>query len=67
MMAPYLNGEHHTLDSWRPCRTKDGWRLSHKEMLAYSRKMGYETAYLDENAPARVKSVDMLASDFFAL
>ena len=39
IMAPYLKGVHQTLDSWRKSRTKDGWRLSHKEMLACSRKV----------------------------
>ena len=67
MMAPYLKGAHKTLDSRRPGRTNDGWRLSHKEMLACSRKVEYETTFLDENLPARVKPVDMLASDLFAL
>ena len=67
MMAHYLKGAHKTLDSWRPGRTNDGWRLFHKEMLACSRKLEYETTFLDENLPARVRPMDMLASDLFAL
>ena len=66
-MALYLNGVHQTLDSWRKGRNKDGWRLSHKEMLACSRKLGYETGLSNEDVPVRVKPMDRLESDMFVL
>jgi hypothetical protein len=30
MMKPYLKGTHATIDSWRPGRDEDGWRLKNK-------------------------------------
>ena len=33
-MVPFLKGIHLTLDSWRPGRDSDGWRLTMSEMLA---------------------------------
>ena len=67
MMASYLKGAHQTMDTLRPGRTKDECMMFHKEMLACSRKVGYEIASLDENTPARVKPVDRLAFDLFVL
>ena len=54
------------MDTFRPGRTKDEWMMFHKEMLACSRKVEYDTAFLDKNLLARVKLVDRLASDIFA-
>ena len=31
-MNPYLKRMHLTLDSWRPYRDKDGWRLRGEEL-----------------------------------
>jgi hypothetical protein len=41
-MVPYLKGIHQTLDSWRPHRDKDGWKLSMKEISQRWRKGGCE-------------------------
>ena len=67
IIVSYLKGIHQTLDSLRKGRTKDGWRLYHKEMLACSRNVGYETGLSKEDAPVGVKPVDRLKSDLFAL
>jgi hypothetical protein len=36
-MVPYLKGIHQMLDSWRPNRDKDKWKLSMKE-IAHRKK-----------------------------
>lgn len=32
-MVPFLKGIHQTIDSWRPNRHEDGWKMSDKEWL----------------------------------
>lgn len=34
-MVPYLKGIHHTLESWRTGRDKDGWRFNTEEWIKY--------------------------------
>jgi hypothetical protein len=60
-MVPYLKGLHLTLDSWRPNRDEDGWRLTSE----YEVKVGETNDPLV--APPRVKAVPRLADDLGAL
>lgn len=59
-MIPYLKGLHLTIDSWRPHRDEDGWRLpsGHDDVVG---EVGLE------EAPLRVKAVGRLANDLRAL
>ena len=34
-MVPYLKGIHHTLESWRLGRDKDGWKLNKNEIIKW--------------------------------
>ena len=72
-MVPYLKGIHLTLDSWRPNRGTDGWKLSDAEIKAnnlYAKgELGgseFEEAY-DTQAPAVVRPVGRLVKDLEAL
>jgi len=41
---PHLKGIHLTLDSWRPWRREDGWKMTISEMhMAILEKEGYDT------------------------
>jgi hypothetical protein len=60
-MTPYLKGIHQTLDSWRPNRDDDGWKLP----LRLQRTVTESEA--DGKAPQRVKAVVRLESDLKAL
>lgn len=71
-MTPYLKGIHLTLDSWRPWRKDDGWKLTSKEMRATLSEMGCpEETYGNYNAnakpPTRVQGVPRLQHDIRAL
>jgi len=56
-MVPYLKGIHLTIDSWRPDRDEDGWRISN----CYDRKLLLETTL--EEAPDLVIPVHRLRDD----
>lgn len=40
-IVPYLKGLHLTLDSWRPWRKSDGWKMSNAEVAAALSAHGY--------------------------
>ena len=72
-MVPYLKGIHLTLDSWRPNRGSDGWKLSDSEIKAnnlYAKgELGdqeFEKVY-DTQAPTLVRPVERLRKDLEAL
>jgi hypothetical protein len=50
-MIPYLKGLHLTIDSWRPHRDEDGWRLTGEY------RCRVEDGVDDKVAPALVKAV----------
>ena len=77
-MTPYLKGIHATLDSWRPGRDNDGWRVNNRrnhspggdEMkdLRHEPKVGGDAYYnWRDKPPKRVRMVGRLRSDMMAL
>jgi hypothetical protein len=42
ILTPYLKGIHLTLDSWRPCRKSDGWKLTLSEIRLALEENGQE-------------------------
>jgi hypothetical protein len=70
-MVPYLRGIHLTLDSWRPWRKEDGWKMTQSEIALAMRDEEYETIGHDlvniRKAPARVRWVPRLRGDIEAL
>ena len=67
-MCPYLKGIHQTLDSWRPGRDKDGWKLERREMMMYLASKDGGVGFIGESeAPEDVYPVIRLASDLQAL
>jgi hypothetical protein len=60
-MIPYLKGLHLTIDSWRPNRDEDGWRVT----SGYEPKVDEGVNTLD--APPFVKAVPRLRDDLQAL
>jgi len=73
VMTPYLKGIHLTLDSWRPWRRDDGWKMAMSEIReAREETSGREDSVggvdlVTGRAPARVKWVPRLAHDVRAL
>jgi hypothetical protein len=70
MINPYLKGIHLTLDSWRPWRKEDGWKMSMQEIrVALAEKgLGDDTVLgSGERAPQQVKWVPRLVEDVRAL
>ena len=72
-MVPYLKGVHLTLDSWRPYRGEEGWKLSDSEIKANrlygARELGeleFDFSY-DSQAPSTVSPVTRLRDDIQAL
>ena len=65
-MVPYLKIIHQTLDSWRPGRNTDGWRLSREELrelyAGTDHKIGGDAETL-----SNVHAVPRLKGDLFAL
>lgn len=59
MFKPYLKGLHLTIDSWRPGRGEDGWRLECWKPE--------EDPIVAEDAPQQVKGVPRLRWDLAAL
>ncbi len=71
-MVPYLKGIHLTLDSWRPWRRSDGWKMTSTEMRAYHIEKGWDdidppSPHSLDKPPQRVKPVPRLTSDLVAL
>ena len=68
-LVPYLKGIHLTLDSWRPWRKNDGWKMTTKEMRAYQIEHGWEEAHsgVIGKPPKQVKPAARLSSDIKAL
>jgi hypothetical protein len=70
-MVPYLRGVHLTLDSWRPWRKEDGWKMTQSEIALAMRDEEYETIGHDlvniRKAAARVRWVPRLRGDIEAL
>jgi hypothetical protein len=68
---PYLKGIHLTLDSWRPWRREDGWKLSMGEIRAMMEEKlgepGLAEAQTSGKAPKTVKWVKRLMDDSQAL
>jgi hypothetical protein len=65
LMVPYLKGIHQTLDSWRPHRDKDGWKLSDKEIAKKKRKRVREPERTEP--PSCVSAAPCLKGDLEAL
>ena len=65
-MVPYLKGIHLTLESWRPDRNEEGWRLSPKERVALFTDETLK-AVSQGPAPARVKKARRFNDDVQAL
>jgi hypothetical protein len=70
-ITPYLKGIHLTLDSWRPWRKSDGWKMTMRELKEYLQEKHNSTLPVDSHAnskpPSRVKPVPRLACDIEAL
>jgi hypothetical protein len=65
---PYLKGIHLTLDSWRPWRKDDGWRMTLAEMRAVLQdNPDFDSVGTGEKAPALVHPVPRLQFDIEAL
>jgi hypothetical protein len=71
-MKPFLKGIHHTLDSWRPNRDRDGWKINQA-----ARDLDYDLAdvtpdygvndHCVTNAPKQVRMVPRLRDDVQAM
>ena len=68
-LVQYLKGIHLTLDSWRPWRKADGWKMSSKEIQAYQIEHNWEAPDLGVvgKPPSRVKPAAHLVHDILAL
>ena len=66
---PFLKGIHQTLDSWRPWRREDGWKMTASEMRVAMEEAGTDMDewVTFERAPPRVKSAPRLKWDLEAL
>ena len=69
MMKPYLKGLHLTIDSWRPERGSDGWKLRNADMDLLRRENEGNVRIMEQlgEAPEWVKPVKRLAGDVEAL
>lgn len=65
-LNPYLKGVHLTVDSWRPYRDKEGWKLAGKELMAAQAEKKIVVGP-QERGPPTVKAVPRLARDLEAL
>ncbi|MFN9978697.1 MAG: hypothetical protein ACK53Y_02225, partial [bacterium] len=67
VLVPYLKGIHLSLDSWRPWRKEDGWKLTQAEIKqAMSEKESHQYVE-DQKNPTRVRWVPRLQEDIKAL
>ena len=70
---PFLKGIHLTLDSWRPNRKDDGWKMMDKEWIAYLNSLPEDKARshaLDlggAKPPSQVKQAARLKADMKAI
>jgi hypothetical protein len=66
---PYLKGIHLTLDSWRPWRGKDAWKMSISEIRSALHEHGYNTDswVATSKPPLKVHIAPRLYSDIKAL
>ena len=65
-MVPYLKGIHLTLESWRPDRNEDGWRLPPKEREAVLAEESNKAIAFGP-APSKVKKAKRFNDDVEAL
>ncbi len=68
-ITPYLKGIHLTLDSWRPWRAEDSWKLSISEIKVAVENKGvtWTDVSTGGKAPQRVKAAPRLYDDVKAL
>ena len=73
-IVPFLKGIHLTLDSWRPKRNTNGWKMTNREWSEYIHKslregqdMDYLSELLEKEAPSSVTAVPRLFNDLKAL
>jgi hypothetical protein len=67
-MIPYLKSLHLTIDSWRPNRAIDGWRMDAAEMAAALQDRGEEANFdFPMLAPTFVTAVPSLQQDVQAM
>ena len=67
-MVPYLKGLHHTLESWRPTRDSEGWRIPRRELAELESAMKVDLSdYNPKDAPKSVKAVPRFRTDVEAL
>jgi hypothetical protein len=67
-LVPYLKGIHLTLDSWRPNRDADGWKIPSKDLDAALDMRGWAPTNDDSHhAPSSVSPVPQLQMDVYAL
>jgi hypothetical protein len=69
-LTPYLKGIHLSLDSWRPWRKEDDWKLTLSEIRVALEEKGQHTSPVlgsGHKAPPRVKWVPCLKDDVDAL
>jgi hypothetical protein len=64
-MIPFLIGFHMTIDSWRPHRDRDGWRLSRS--LIQRSDGRWDDSDVSDKAPREVAAVPRLKDDLEAL
>jgi hypothetical protein len=65
--APFLKGFYLTLNSWRPLRDGDDWKMADKRWRQELEDARANAALLDESAPSMVMASTRLASDLSAL
>lgn len=80
-LTPFLKGIHHTLDSWRPGRDKDGWKFNAKRWKCFLNDIdalmtgdaGWEEAKREyvknsnQSPPSTVNPVERLEADLEAI
>lgn len=68
-ITPYLKGIHLTLDSWRPWRSEDAWKLSLAEIKTAlaAKNITYPLNTAGDKPPSKVKVAPLLHDDAAAL
>lgn len=67
MMTPYLKGLHLTLNSWRPWREEDGWKMRDREILLIKEQGQFAMEPGEGKPPLVVHPVARLSEDVEAL
>lgn len=67
IFAPYLKGIHLTLESWRPDRDDEGWRMTSIPDSLLQEKLGVGEWSNSDKAPERVEQVPRFGDDVRAL